>query len=192
MKVPAVPYYSTWPRSAAAFCLGTVILALAAVTPAAAETAAQSRMAVAEELVLVLGVPRQLDDLQMFLADQLINPPEETLAMDGAPDGDLGTLSAPSPAAPAGTTGQAGRPPPLAPAVVEAFAARLAVRRPAMLTEIATVYAERFTLAELKTLLTFYRTTAGARLISLSPELIQRTTDIGMQHGQVALDEVAP
>ena len=51
-----------------------------------------------------------------------------------------------------------------------------------MITDFATLYAETFTEEEMKAVADFYRAGAGAKFISLTPELMQKGAAIGMKY----------
>lgn len=51
-----------------------------------------------------------------------------------------------------------------------------------MITDFATLYAEMFTEEEMKAVADFYRTGAGAKFISMTPELMQKGAAIGMKY----------
>jgi uncharacterized protein len=49
-----------------------------------------------------------------------------------------------------------------------------------MITDFANLYAETFTAEEMKTVADFYRSGAGAKFISMTPELMKKGAEIGM------------
>jgi hypothetical protein len=51
-----------------------------------------------------------------------------------------------------------------------------------MINDFAALYAEMFTTEEMKTVADFYRSGAGAKFISLTPELMKRGAAIGMKY----------
>jgi hypothetical protein len=51
-----------------------------------------------------------------------------------------------------------------------------------MISDFATLYAQAFTAEEMKTVADFYRSGAGAKFISVTPELMQKGAAIGMKY----------
>lgn len=71
-----------------------------------------------------------------------------------------------------------------------AFSAKFTTYRDQMVAEFASLYAERFTAAELKEISAFYRSGAGAKFISAMPELMQQGAQIGQKYGLMAVREL--
>lgn len=71
-----------------------------------------------------------------------------------------------------------------------AFTAKFSGYRDQMVEEFATLYAERFTAAELKEISVFYRSGTGAKFISAMPELMQQGAQIGQKYGLMAVREL--
>ncbi len=59
-----------------------------------------------------------------------------------------------------------------------------------MITDFANLYAETFTAEEMKTVADFYRSGAGAKFISKTPELMHKGAEIGMKYSAKIADEV--
>lgn len=57
-----------------------------------------------------------------------------------------------------------------------------------MINDFATLYAETFTAEEMKTVADFYRSGTGAKFISLTPELMQKGSVIGMKYSQKVIE----
>ncbi len=70
------------------------------------------------------------------------------------------------------------------------FSAKFQSYRDQMIEEFATLYAERFTAAELKEISVFYRSGTGAKFISIMPELMQQGAQIGQKYGLMAVREL--
>lgn len=71
-----------------------------------------------------------------------------------------------------------------------AFTAKFTGYRDQMVEEFASLYAERFTAAELREIAAFYRSGAGAKFISAMPELMQQGAQIGQKYGLMAVREL--
>ncbi len=71
-----------------------------------------------------------------------------------------------------------------------AFTEKFKTYRDQMVDEFATLYAERFTAAELKEISALYRSGAGAKFISAMPELMQQGAQIGQKYGLMAVREL--
>lgn len=71
-----------------------------------------------------------------------------------------------------------------------AFSAKFKSYRDQMVEEFASLYAERFTAAELKEVSAFYRSGTGAKFISAMPELMQQGAQIGQKYGLMAVREL--
>ena len=63
-------------------------------------------------------------------------------------------------------------------------------RRPALMSKVAELYADRFTAAELRELKQFYETPLGAKLIAQMPGITQQSMLAGRQWGQEIAREV--
>ena len=59
-----------------------------------------------------------------------------------------------------------------------------------MITDFANLYAETFTAAEMKSVADFYRSGAGAKFISMTPQLMKRGAEIGMKYSAKIADEM--
>jgi uncharacterized protein len=59
-----------------------------------------------------------------------------------------------------------------------------------MITDFANLYAETFTAEEMKSVADFYRSGAGAKFISKTPELMKRGAEIGMKYSAKIADEM--
>ncbi len=59
-----------------------------------------------------------------------------------------------------------------------------------MITDFANLYAETFTAEEMKTVADFYRSGAGAKFISMTPELMKKGAEIGMKYSTKIADEM--
>ena len=57
-----------------------------------------------------------------------------------------------------------------------------------MINDFAVLYAETFTAEEMKTVADFYRSGTGAKFISLTPELMQKGSAIGMKYSQKVIE----
>ena len=57
-----------------------------------------------------------------------------------------------------------------------------------MINDFAVLYAETFTTEEMKTVADFYRSGTGAKFISLTPELMQKGSAIGMKYSQKVIE----
>lgn len=53
-----------------------------------------------------------------------------------------------------------------------------------MITDFAELYAQTFTAEEMKSVADFYRSGAGAKFISMTPELMQKGAAIGMKYSE--------
>jgi hypothetical protein len=61
-----------------------------------------------------------------------------------------------------------------------------------MISDFATLYAQAFTAEEMKTVADFYRSGAGAKFISVTPELMQKGAAIGMKYREKIAKEMQP
>ena len=59
-----------------------------------------------------------------------------------------------------------------------------------MIADFAVLYARKFTAEEMKTVADFYRSGAGAKFISMTPELMKDGAAIGMKYSQKIIDEM--
>ena len=59
-----------------------------------------------------------------------------------------------------------------------------------MITDFANLYAETFTAEEMKSVADFYRSGAGAKFISMTPQLMKRGAEIGMKYSAKIADEM--
>ena len=59
-----------------------------------------------------------------------------------------------------------------------------------MIKDFAALYAETFTAEEMKTIADFYRSGTGAKFISLTPELMQKGSVIGMKYSQKVIESM--
>ncbi len=59
-----------------------------------------------------------------------------------------------------------------------------------MISDFADLYARTFTAEEMKTVADFYRSGAGAKFISMTPELMQKGAAIGMKYSEKIADEM--
>jgi hypothetical protein len=71
-----------------------------------------------------------------------------------------------------------------------AFSAKFQEYRDQMIEEFAGLYAARFTAEELKDIVAFYRSGAGAKFIAAMPELMQQGGQIGQKYGLMAVKEL--
>lgn len=70
------------------------------------------------------------------------------------------------------------------------FLDKFAAYRQPMLDDFASLYAERFTAEELKSIADFYRSGAGARFIAVMPELMQAGSQIGMRYADKVMADI--
>jgi len=59
-----------------------------------------------------------------------------------------------------------------------------------MITDFANLYAETFTVEEMKTVADFYRSGPGAKFIEKTPELMKKGAEIGMKYSGKIADEL--
>jgi hypothetical protein len=59
-----------------------------------------------------------------------------------------------------------------------------------MISDFAVLYAQTFTVEEMKAVADFYRSGAGAKFISKTPELMQKGAAIGMKYSEKIADEM--
>ncbi len=74
--------------------------------------------------------------------------------------------------------------------VMQLMAAKFNARKDEVLTFVAPLYAERFTLTELTEIGAFYKTPIGQKMIAIQPEILQRSMQIGIGWGQAIGQEV--
>jgi uncharacterized protein len=74
--------------------------------------------------------------------------------------------------------------------VFAALAKKFRERQAEMIELVAPLYAEKFTVPELKEIGAFYRTPIGIKLLATQPEIMQRSMQIGMGWGQKIGQEV--
>ena len=74
--------------------------------------------------------------------------------------------------------------------VMALMAAKFNERKEQMLTLVAPLYAEKFTVQELTEIGKFYKTPIGQKLITTQPEIMQKSMQIGMAWGQRIGQEV--
>jgi hypothetical protein len=60
----------------------------------------------------------------------------------------------------------------------------------AMLDDVAAVYANNFTLGELREIEAFYRQPAGQKLLEKTPALAQQTNQVGQDASRKAADDL--
>jgi hypothetical protein len=120
----------------------------------AAGSADPERMAAARDLMDATGVNRQLDDMMNIMVQGFSR---------GAGQSQNGQMATN--------------------AFEQMMTKFLAYKQP-MLDDFAALYADRFTAAEMRDITTFYRSGAGARFITLMPELMRSGGEIGMKYAQ--------
>jgi hypothetical protein len=59
-----------------------------------------------------------------------------------------------------------------------------------MISDFAVLYAQTFTVEEMKTVADFYRSGAGAKFITMTPELMRKGAAIGMKYSEKIADEM--
>jgi hypothetical protein len=69
---------------------------------------------------------------------------------------------------------------------------RLMSYRQAMLDDFAALYAEKFTLEELRQVTDFYKSPAGAKFVQAVPELIQAGAQIGIKYSRKSMETPKP
>jgi uncharacterized protein len=74
--------------------------------------------------------------------------------------------------------------------VMAAMAAKFNARKEEVLTMVAPLYAEKFTVGELTEIGAFYKTAIGQKMIATQPEILQRSMQLGMAWGQRIGQEV--
>lgn len=162
--------------------IGLAIL-LAAAAPAAAQEvppapapasapAAPSGVALAAELVELLGIAQQLDMTFKSIMPLMTENVAAAIANSGAASVEIR-------AALASEAGRAHVKGIIAEEVMQGFRDRY----PRVAAELAKAYAEKFTDAELRDLIAFYRSPTGAKLLRLQPELQQMLGKVGERIG---------
>ncbi len=128
----------------------------------ATTTAAPERLAAARDLLEVTGVTKQLDGM--------IDAMKKSFA-GGAK-------------AEASETGKKMS------AEFDAGMAKFMSYKQDMMNDFAVLYAETFTAEEMKTIADFYRSGTGAKFISMTPELMQKGSVIGMKYSQKVIESM--
>lgn len=72
----------------------------------------------------------------------------------------------------------------------DAVLGKFASYKEEMITDFAVLYAETFTAEEMKTVADFYRSGAGAKFISMTPELMKKGASIGMKYSEKIIQEM--
>ena len=147
--------------------LASVLLAALLAPASLAQGAAPDpqRVAAAKELMEVTGVNKQLDEMIAVMGEGF---------RTGAED-----------AAGKAKADEAGK-------EFDAHMRRLMSYRAAMLDDFAALYAEKFTLEELRQVTDFYRSPAGAKFVQSVPELIQAGAQIGIKYSRKAMETPKP
>jgi hypothetical protein len=131
--------------------------------PARAETAVDpERLAAAKDLIEITGSARQFEALLPYIMAQMENAFVQ-LKPEHAQD------------------------------IRDSFklaSAKFSERKQEAFDQVAVVFAERFTAAELKEIIAFYKTPIGAKLVRLQPEIGQRTLAIGQAWGRKIGQEI--
>ncbi|HWK35215.1 DUF2059 domain-containing protein [Sphingomonas sp.] len=140
--------------------------------PPAATTAAPAGPALAAELVGLLGIDQQLDLTFTSIMPLMTENIAAAIANSGAASVELR----------ASLASEAGRAH-IKGVIAEEVMLGFRDRYPRVATELAKAYAERFTEAELRDLVAFYRSPAGAKLLKLQPELQQTLSKVGERIG---------
>lgn len=144
------------------FLAGMMVFSGAALAQDAAPAADPARIAAARDLLEVTGVTKQLESM-----------------MDAMKKGFAKGANA--------DTSEAGK------KMSEEFDAgmtKFMSYKEDMITDFATLYAETFTAEEMKTIADFYRSGTGAKFISLTPELMQKGSAIGMKYSQKVIESM--
>lgn len=139
------------------------VVALAAAQPAAAQESANvdpARIAAAKALMDATGMTKQMDQMVAVMGEGF---------RKGAKDAGGGAM--------ADKMGDD----------FDGHMKRLLSYRDAMLEEFAVVYAQQFTVDELKAVTDFYKSPTGQKFIQASPELMQAGAAIGMKYSQKVL-----
>lgn len=138
-------------------------VAFSAAQPAAAQESANvdpARIAAAKALMDATGMTKQMDQMVAVMGDGF---------RKGAKDAGGGAM--------ADKLGDD----------FDGHMKRLLSYRDAMLEEFAVVYAQQFTVDELKAVTDFYKSPTGQKFIQASPELMQAGAAIGMKYSQKVL-----
>jgi uncharacterized protein len=122
-----------------------------------------ARVAAAKELMDVTGVSKQMDGMIAAMAQGFRKGAEDNA---GAAAAEAATKQ------------------------FERFMAKLMSYRQPMLDEFANLYAERFTLDELKSVTDFYKSPTGQKFIQEIPSLMQTGSQIGIKYSQKALQDL--
>jgi hypothetical protein len=123
------------------------------------------RVAAAKELMGVTGVNKQLDEMAAVMGQGFRTGAAETAGKAKADE--------------------AGK-------EFDAHMGRLMSYRQAMLDDFAALYAEKFTLDELRQVTAFYKSPAGAKFVKAVPELIQAGAQIGIKYSRKAMENPKP
>jgi uncharacterized protein len=140
-----------------ALLLAAALLALPLSSPCvrAQSTADQARLAAARQMMQVAGVARQFSQVMPVLMRQLA---EGFVAV--APD--------------------------KAKVIAEVFAqlgSKFDERKGELIDQVAALYAEQLTLEELNAVTEFYRSPAGAKMMSIQPQVMRQAMQLGQRWG---------
>ena len=149
------------------FAIAAVFLALggalsgAAIAQDAAPAASADpvRIAAARDLLEVTGVTKQLDGMMEAI--------KKGFASGANADSDAGKKIT---------------------AEFDASMAKFMSYKEDMINDFAALYAETCTAEEMKTVADFYRSGTGAKFISLTPELMQKGSAIGIKYSQKVIE----
>lgn len=133
----------------------TLLVLLAVPGPANAQAPDAARLTAAKDLMQAAGVAAQFDEIMPLLTRQLA---QSFVAV--APD--------------------------KADEIREVFAqlgTKFIDRKGELIDQIAAVYAEKLELADLTTIVGFYRSPAGAKFISVQPEIMRQSMTLGQRWG---------
>ena len=123
-----------------------------------------ARLEAAMALLQAIGAAKQMDDLAEFMITQFAS---STLAVEESKKAE-------------------------AKKTLDAFSEKIRSYRPEMQKELATRYARRFTIDELKAITAFYRSPTGMKFIAAAPELpelMHMGGEIGTRFGLQAMQE---
>lgn len=135
----------------------------AAVPPAAAAAAPDpARVAAARDLLEVTGVTKQMDGMVEAMSRGFAKGAKADTSAAGK------KLSA----------------------EFNASMKKLLEYKDQMISDFADLYAETFTAEEMKAVADFYRSGAGAKFISMTPDLMRKGAEIGMKYSQKIAEEV--
>lgn len=68
--------------------------------------------------------------------------------------------------------------------VMDKLLPRFSARKQELIDQIAVLYAEKFTIEELKAIVTFYKSPVGAKMVQTQPELMGQSMQLGQRWGQ--------